>query len=239
MNPAPLFSNKYFKTGGVIGRWKTPWTGDTTNRSHKDKRNKKTEPMKINNKLTLAALAATLLFHTSITRAGDHGKAVPPSNPFVILLEGTFQPAGVVRDLGLVLPHLNNGVYQKVPIYRIDSGVPGPTDEVVGTFYAVGGEMLFAYDLRKGVLTAMMIPGTSVVERINDAVGNGFTLQGTYELDILEATGIYRSFAGGHIHMVDVLHITPGTPIVRVEHCFCYISKIENDDDEGDDDNDE
>jgi hypothetical protein len=24
---------------------------------------------------------------------------------------------------------------------------------------------------------------------------------------------------------VDVLHVTPGSPIVRVEHCFCYISR--------------
>ena len=173
----------------------------------------------------LAALAATLLFQTSIARADDHGKAVPPSNRFVVLLEGTFELAGVVPDFGLDLPDLNNGLYQTVPIYNLDSGVPGPTDEVVGTFYALGGEGFFAYDLGKGALTAMMIDGTSVVERIPDAVGNGFTLAGTYELDILEATGIYRSFAGGHIHMVDVLHITPGTPIVRVEHCFCYISR--------------
>ena len=195
--------------------------------------------MKINNKLTLAALAATLLFQTPITRAGVGNQTVAPSNPFVVLLEGTFELAGVVPDFGLDLPDLNNGFYQTVPIYNIDSGVPGPTDEAVGTFYALGGEGFFAYDLGKGALTAMMIMGASVVERIPDAVGNGFTLAGTYELDILEATGIYRSFAGGHIHMVDVLHITPGTPIVRVEHCFCYISKIENDDDEGDDDNDE
>jgi len=181
--------------------------------------------MKIIKNLTFAAMAVTLLFQPSITRADDHGKAVPPSNRFVVLLEGTFEPAGVVPDLGLELPNLNNGIYQKVPIYHIDSGVPGPADEVVGTFYALGGEMLFCYDLGKGALTAMMIDGTSVVERIPDAVGNGFSLNGTYELDILEATGIYRSFAGGHIHMVDVLHVTPGTPIVRVEHCFCFISK--------------
>ena len=175
--------------------------------------------MKIIKNLTFAALAATLLFQTSMARADDHSKAVPPSNPFVILLEGTFELANVedVPDLGLVLPDLKNGSYQTVPIYNVDSGVPGPSDEACGTFYALGGEMLFAYDLIKGALTAMMIDGTSV--------GNGFSLIGTYELDILEATGIYQSFEGGHIHMVDVLHVTPGTPIVRVEHCFCYINR--------------
>ena len=180
--------------------------------------------MKIIKNLTFAAMAVTLLFQPSITRADDHGKAVPPSNRFVVLLEGTFEPAGVVPDLGLDLPDLNNGIYQKVPIYHIDSGVPGPADEVVGTFYALGGEMLFCYDLGKGALTAMMIDGTSVTQVTPDGSG-GVYITGTYELDILEATGIYRSFAGGHIHMVDVLHVTPGTPIVRVEHCFCFISK--------------
>ena len=181
--------------------------------------------MKIINKLTFTAAAAivvTLLSQTPITRADDHAKAVPPSNPFVVLLEGTFQPAGVVPDLGLDLPNLNNGRYKTVPIYNVDSGVPGPTDEAVGTFYALGGEMLFAYDLLKGALTAMMIPGTSVTQVIPDGEGGRYII-GTYELDILEATGIYRSFVDGHIHMVDVLHFTAAGPIV--EHCFCHISR--------------
>jgi hypothetical protein len=39
----------------------------------KNKQNKKTEPMKIIKNLTFAALAATLLFQTSITRAGETG----------------------------------------------------------------------------------------------------------------------------------------------------------------------
>ena len=43
------------------------------------------------------------------------------------------------------------------------------------------------------------------------------------ELDILEATGIYRSFAGGHIHMVDVLHRNAAG--IFIEHCFCHISR--------------
>src|SRR6185503_12591830 len=40
----------------------------------KTKQNKKTVPMKIINKLAFAALAATLLFQTSSTRASDHGQ---------------------------------------------------------------------------------------------------------------------------------------------------------------------
>ena len=38
----------------------------------------------------------------------------------------------------------------------------------------------------------------------------GIYIKETYELDILAATGIYRPFAGGHIHMVDILQITAG-----------------------------
>src|SRR5687767_6169122 len=172
--------------------------------------------------LRLILLALTLLLQTSLTRAGDHAKAVPPSNQFVVLLEGTFQPVGLAPDLGLMMPNLNNGLYKTVPMYNLDSGVPGPTDEPVGNFYALGGEMLFVYDLIKGAMTAMMIPGASVTETTSDGAGGVFII-GTYELDILEANGIYQSFEGGHIHMVDVLHVTAGG--LFIEHCFCFISR--------------
>jgi hypothetical protein len=172
--------------------------------------------------LTIIALTAASLLLTSITRADNEGNAVPPANKFVILLEGTFQHAGLVADFGLELPNLNNGRYQKVPFYHVESGVPGPTDEPAGTFYALGGEGYFCYDLGKGSLTAMMIMDTSVTETIPDGSG-GFFINGTYELDILEATGIYGSFSGGHIHMLDALHRTAAGTFV--EHCFCFISK--------------
>ena len=94
-----------------------------------------------------AAFAAGLLLPTSNLRAGDT-KAVPPANKFVVLLEGTFQPAGLVADFGLELPNLNNGRYQKVPFYHVESGVPGPNDPVAGTFYALGGEGFFCFPLR-------------------------------------------------------------------------------------------
>jgi len=175
-----------------------------------------------NNKLTGVALMALLLFSTPLTQGADKQKAVPPSNEFVVLLEGTFRPAGVVRDLGLMMPNLNNGRYLTVPMYHVESGVPGPTDEPVGDFYVLGGEMLFVYDLIKGAMTAMMIEGTSVTQTTSDGAG-GIIISGTYELDILEATGIYQSFVGGHIHMVDVLQIT--STGLLVEHCFCFISR--------------
>ena len=176
-----------------------------------------------NKQISLVALAAMLLFHITMARAGDKGKAVPPSNQFVILLEGTYRPAGVVRDLGLALPHLNNGIYVTVPIYNISSGVPGPGDEAVGNFYALGGDEdpgLVAYDLGKGALTARFVGEDTVITP--DGSG-GIYITGTYELDILEGTGIYQSFAGGHIHMVDVLQVTAAG--LFVEHCFCFVSR--------------
>jgi hypothetical protein len=188
----------------------------------RQKTKQKTDLMKIFKKFTFEIVAAALLLQIPITRADDHAKAVPPSNQFVVLLEGTFQSFSVVPDLGLMMPNLGNGRYKTVPMYNIESGVPGPTDKAVGNFYTLGGEMLFVYDLIKGAMTAMMIPETSVTQTTSDGAG-GIVISGTYELDILEANGIYQSFEGGHIHMVDVLQITATG--LFVEHCFCFISK--------------
>ena len=54
----------------------------------------------------------------------------------------------------------------------------------------------------------------------------GRFLVGTFELTILEGTGIYKPFVGGHNHMVDRLHfLAPGDGSGGVdEFCFCFIS---------------
>ena len=62
----------------------------------------------------------------------------------------------------------------------------------------------------------------SDVRFVPDGLGGQYLI-GTVELTILEATGIYKSFVGGHNHMVDVLHFTAAGPIV--EYCFCNISR--------------
>ena len=50
----------------------------------------------------------------------------------------------------------------------------------------------------------------------------GFYYEGTYNLSILEATGIYRPFVGGHNLMVDRLHqLSDGR---FDEYCICNIS---------------
>jgi hypothetical protein len=58
----------------------------------------------------------------------------------------------------------------------------------------------------------------------------GQYLEGSIGLTILEATGIYRAFAGGHNNMVDKLHqLVAGAPFAGFpssgydELCFCMI----------------
>jgi hypothetical protein len=193
--------------------------------------------MKIIKNLTFAALAVALLFQTSIMRADDHGQRI--NNPFVTLLDGVYKPValgkGPKHNLGLHQADLDDGSYLKIKIYNLDSGFPDPTDKAFGTFYVqypIGD--LCAYDLPKGSILAKFTfvddVTTSYTLYPNPLLGPSWIFVGTEELVILEATGIYRSFVGGHIHMVDRLEYrdVDGT---LLEHCFCHISKIENDDD--------
>ena len=50
------------------------------------------------------------------------------------------------------------------------------------------------------------------------------------ELTVLEGTGIYKPFVGGHNHMVDKLHfLAPGNGSDGIdEYCFCFVSRQMN-----------
>jgi hypothetical protein len=181
--------------------------------------------------VTLVALAVMLLFQTSITQAGardsrgddneqgDNGQ--PISNPFTILLDGVYKPVPVGRgpkdNLGLKQVDLSNGTFSKVKIYAV-KGLPGDEadNKAIGTFYVGGGKC--AYDLPGGAVSAQFTG--SDTERRDDPDGS-WTLDGTFKLVILEATGIYQqAFADGHIHMVDILKFRAGDQ-TRLEYCFC------------------
>ena len=191
--------------------------------------------------LAAAALAATLQFQTSITQAHDQGqrgddnergdhdrdrdRRIDPQ--FVILLAGVYKPValghGPRDNLGLTRVDLNNGKWSKVKIYLV-SGLPGDQDQdedkAIGAFYAFGGTGIVAYDLPEGSFSAKFLHEHDDEESLPGADGS-FTLDGTFKLDILEATGIYRGFVGGHIHMVDILKKRgDGT---FLENCFCTI----------------
>ena len=55
----------------------------------------------------------------------------------------------------------------------------------------------------------------------------GFFLGATFELSILDATGIYERFKGGHNHMVDRLHQLDAAGTQFDEFCFCNISSYQ------------
>jgi hypothetical protein len=156
-------------------------------------------------------------------RALAQGKAVPKDS-FVLLLKGLYQPVVDGPNLGLSMVDLNDGSYSTTTIYPV-SGMPGNQNpnKAVGTFYVQFTGDLCAYHVPGGSF-AMRFTGNDYVF-VPDGLGGTF-LEGTFELTILEATGVYRSFVGGHNHMVDKLHfLAPGDGTGGIdEYCFCFIS---------------
>jgi hypothetical protein len=151
------------------------------------------------------------------------GRAVP-NDSFVLLLKGLYQPVVDGPNLGLSTVDLNDGSYSTTRIYPV-SGIPGNknANKAVGTFFVQFTGDLCAYHVPGGSF-AMRFTGSDV-SFVDDGQGGQF-LEGTFELVILEATGVYRSFVGGHNHMVDKLHfLAPGDGSGGVdEYCFCFIS---------------
>ena len=154
-----------------------------------------------------------------------------PTDPFIILLKGIYQPVTSGPDLGLSV-NLSDGTYSRTRIYPVfgikgDEG-NGVARKPIGNFYVQFGGDLCAYDLPGGALAMQFAqaptgapPGFNGFVPFPDGEG-GFFLEGTFELTILEATGIYSAFKGGHNHMVDRLHRLANGQFN--EFCFCNIS---------------
>ena len=168
----------------------------------------------------LAALAALALPGQVRAQAKTQ-----PDDSFVVLLKGLYQPVTHGPNLGLSTVDLNDGSYSTTRIYPV-SGTPGNKNaaKAVGDFYVQFNGNLCAYH----------IPGGSFSMRFTDSNANfvgdgqgGRFLEGTFELTILEGTGIYKPFVGGHNHMVDKLHfLAPGDGSGGIdEYCFCFISR--------------
>lgn len=165
----------------------------------------------------VAMLSAPLL--SAPRRVMAQGHAVPDDS-FVLLLKGVYEPVVHAPDLGLSL-NLKDGSYSKTLIYPV-SGIPGNSNpnKAVGSFYVQFNGDLCAYHIPGGSF-AMRFTGSDVT--LNpDGLGGNF-LDGTFELTIEEGTGIYRSFVGGHNHMVDHLHLLADGS--ADEYCFCFISR--------------
>jgi len=145
-----------------------------------------------------------------------------PNDSFVVLLKGIYEPVVDDPNLGLSEVNLGDGSYSITKIYPVN-GIPGNTNpnKAVGDFYVQLSGNLCAYHVPGGSF-AMRFTGGGFTEFEPDGLGGTFLI-GTFELTILEATGIYQSFAGGHNHMVDKLHQLANGSFD--EYCFCFISR--------------
>jgi hypothetical protein len=91
---------------------------------------------------------------------------------------------------------------------------------------AIGGGLIALLapqlvDLPAGAIAMKFTPKSNTVS-VPDGCGGEY-LQGTYELNIPEARGRYRSFVGGHNRMVDNLHFLESGD--ADEFCVCLISR--------------
>jgi hypothetical protein len=195
----------------------------------------KNQPNKTRRTLIGGALAALISSPGRVMADRNDGQ---PNNPFILLLKGLYQPVpkghGPANNLGLSKVNLSDGSYSKTLIYPV-FGIEGGTDQdrVIGTFYVQFAGNLCAYDLPGGALAMSFNPpptgapaGFNGFVPFSDGTPTGAYLEGTFELMILEATGIYRAFKGGHNHMVDRLHQLPNGAGFD-EFCFCNISQYQ------------
>ena len=161
-------------------------------------------------------------------RREDHSV---PKDPFVLLLNGLYHPVpvGSGPDLGLHRAgvNLNDGTYSVTQIYPVHvEGIPCNANEntAIGKFYVqFPPGNLAAYQLPGGAIAMQFILDCGGLTPSSDG-HDGFFLNGTLELTILAATGIYRSFEGGHNHMVDRLHQLANKAGFD-EYCFCFITR--------------
>jgi hypothetical protein len=194
------------------------------------------EPTNIQRRTLIGgALAALLASPVRLMAEENDGR---PNNPFILLLKGLYQPVpvgdGPANNLGLSAVNLSDGSFSRTLIYPV-FGIPESRDQdkFIGKFYVQFTGNLCAYDLPDGAI-AMQFASSPVLQDIGfntfvpfpDGKG-GFFLEGTFELMILEATGIYRAFQGGHNHMVDRLHQLDAAGTKFDEFCFCNISQYE------------
>jgi hypothetical protein len=154
-----------------------------------------------------------------------------PAAKFTILLAGLYKPVVKCPDLGLTTVNVCDGTYRTIRIYPVsglrlddddDNDGGGPSDphhrSPIGRFYL--GSKYCAYDLPGGTI-AMQFTGNTLVP-VPDGQGGTFTV-GTIDLTIIEATGVYQPFVGGHNKMVDIGHTLADGSLI--DDCFCNISR--------------
>jgi hypothetical protein len=183
-----------------------------------------TRKLAISRRTVLGGAVVALLPLPEQAMAGEkHGRR--GEDLLVVQLQGLYTPVVHGPDLGLSSVNLSDGSYSTTKMYPI-IGFPGhPSDkDPIGDFYVQLAGMLCAYDLPGGSIAMEFTPVSDTVT-VDDGLG-GNSINGTYELDIVEATGRFRHFKGGHNHMVDRLHfLAPGDGTGGIdEYCFCFIT---------------
>ena len=192
------------------------------------------EPTNIQRRTLIGGVLAALFSSSVRVMAEENDEQ--PNDPFILLLKGLYQPVGAgqgpANNLGLSAVNLSDGSYSRTRIYPI-FGISEDADQdrSIGHFYLQFEGNLCAYDLPGGALAMSFNsapvgapPGFNGFVPFPDGMGGNY-LEGTFELVILEATGVYRDFQGGHNHMVDRLHqLSDGR---FSEFCFCNISQYQ------------
>jgi hypothetical protein len=222
-------------TGPEPGKTETP-RSMTTNQAlaKQSESGNRQEPINMQRRILMGGTLAALLSSSGRVLAEEnHGG---PDNPFILLLNGIYQPVPVgdapANNLGLTTVNLNDGSYSRTRIYPIFGILESnDQDRPIGKFYVQFGGKFCAYDLPGGALSmsfnpvpAGAPPGFNGFVPFPDGRGGNF-LEGTFELMIVEATGIYRDFQGGHNHMVDRLHNLANGSFD--EFRFCNISQYQ------------
>ena len=187
-----------------------------------------TQLLRKTNRRSLLAGALTALAAGRVAKG-----AGAPHDPFILLLQGPYVPVPPVLasangpNLGLTTVTLDSS-YSRTEIFPA-FGIPGDPNVSIGNFYVQLSGMLCAYDLPGGAMAMQFVNGNgAAVQRnfgyatmIPDGKG-GFILKGTFELHIIETTGVYSAFASGHNHMVASTRLLADGTLD--EYCFCHIS---------------
>jgi len=178
------------------------------------------------------AIGGALVGLSAVALSGRAVAQGKPEDSFVLLLKGLYQPVVHGPNLGLSSVNLSDGSYSKTAIYPVagmpgNQGIPGDKNpnKAVGDFYVSSAEGLCAYHVPGGSF-AMHFDSQDVAFVPAGGGQGGRFLEGTFELTILDATGVYKPFVGGHNTMVDKLHfLAPGDGSGGLdEYCFCFIS---------------
>jgi hypothetical protein len=154
-----------------------------------------------------------------------------PNDPFILLLKGIYSPVAKGRgpNVGLSSVNLSDGSYWRTriyPVFGLNVGEDAQQQtQAVGNFFVQltnnpPPPTLCAYQLPGGAIAMQFTASTTANH--DDGMGGTF-IRGTYELNVIEATGIFKPFQGGHNHMVDNLHHLANGQFA--EFCFCNISE--------------